>query len=106
MSEFVTIARLGDIPEGEGRIFTVGNQRIAVFRSAGQHYALQNACPHMGESLGLGDLRGDKVICDRHRWSFRLRDGICEESDQWQAKTFPVRIDGDQIQIALIDRPE
>jgi len=104
--QFVTIARLGDIPEGEGRIFTVDNQRIAVFRSAGQHYALQNACPHMGESLGLGDVRGDRVICDRHQWAFRLRDGTCEESDQWRAQTYPVRIRNDQIQVAVTDSPE
>jgi nitrite reductase (NADH) small subunit/3-phenylpropionate/trans-cinnamate dioxygenase ferredoxin subunit len=103
MSEFVTIARLGDVPEGEGRVFTVDDQRIAVFRSAGRLYALQNACPHMGESLGLGDLEDDKVVCNRHQWAFRLCDGECEESDQWQAKTYRVRVHGDQIQVSLTD---
>jgi len=54
---FVTVARRHEIPEGRGRTITVGQERIAVFRVEGQYYALDDRCPHMGASLGIGDVR-------------------------------------------------
>ncbi|MFZ5829642.1 MAG: Rieske (2Fe-2S) protein, partial [Planctomycetota bacterium] len=76
MSEFVTVARVGEIPDNAGRTFRVGDREVAVFRVGDTYYALDDRCPHMGASLGLGDVRDGAVICDRHLWSFRLSDGV------------------------------
>jgi len=54
MSDFVTIAKVGEIPEGKGRRFTVGERQIAVFHVGGRYYALDDRCPHMGASLAVG----------------------------------------------------
>ena len=101
MSEFTTVARLGDIPEGQGRTFTVGDRRVAVFHAGGKYYALDDRCPHMGASLGLGEVRDGTVVCDRHLWAYRLSDGVCLEAPKLRAETFEVRIDGDQIQVRV-----
>ena len=103
MDDYVTVALIGDIPAGEGRAFLLGSRRIAVFLAEGRYYALDNACPHMGDSLALGDVEEDKVVCPRHRWAYRLGDGMCEESDRWQARTYPVRICGSEIQVLVVD---
>ncbi len=101
MSEFTTIAKVGEIPEGEGRTFSVGERRVAVFHCDGQYYALDDRCPHMGASLGLGEVRNGTVICDRHLWAYRLSDGVCLEAPKLRAETFEVRISGDEIQVAI-----
>ena len=101
MNQFITVAKVGEIPEGRGRTFTVGDRRMALFSVAGNYYALADACPHMGASLGVGDVRNGTVICDRHLWAYRLEDGVCADSPNLKAETFEVRIDGDRIQVRL-----
>lgn len=101
MSEFTTVARGGEIPEGRGKAFPVGGRRIAVFFVDGEYYALDDSCPHMGAPLSLGDVRDGMVICDRHLWSFRLADGVCPDAEQLKAETFEVRVEGDEIQVRV-----
>ncbi|MDH3718236.1 MAG: Rieske (2Fe-2S) protein, partial [Planctomycetota bacterium] len=54
MSQFETVASVGDIADGQGATFTVGDQMIAVFKSDGRYFAIDDLCPHMGASLGTG----------------------------------------------------
>jgi len=98
---FVTVAQLDEIPEGRGRTFTVGEQRIAVFRVEGEYYALDDRCPHMGASLGVGEVRDGAVICDRHLWAYRLDDGVCPDTPSLKAKTYEVRVEGGDVQVRL-----
>ena len=101
MADFITVARVGDIPDGEGRSFRADRQAIALFRVGETYYALDDRCPHMGAPLGLGDVRDGKVICDRHLWSFRLSDGECTEAPRLKAKTFETRVVDDEIQVKV-----
>lgn len=101
MSEFVTVAKTGDVPDGKGRSFPVGSREVAVFLVEGRYYALDDHCPHMGASLALGDVRDGAVVCDRHLWAFRLSDGACIEAPALEAETFEVRLEADEIQVRL-----
>lgn len=101
MSEFITVAKVGEIPEGRGRGFPVEDIRIGVFLSQGQYYALDDSCPHMGAPLSLGDVCDGHVVCDRHLWSFSLSDGSCPDVPHLKAQTFKIRIQGDEIQVCL-----
>jgi len=101
MSEFITVAQVGEIPERRGRAFTVGDRRVAVFCFDGTFYALDDRCPHMGASLATGDLRDGAVICDRHLWAFQLADGQCPDIPALRAETFEVRVEGREIQVRL-----
>ena len=51
-AEFITVARVGAIPEGEGASFQVGDRLVAVFNHDGRYLAIDDLCPHMGASLG------------------------------------------------------
>ena len=101
MTDFVCVARVGDIPEGQGRTFRLGDREVAVFFHEGRYYALDDYCPHMGASLGSSDLRGDLVICNRHLWAFRLADGTSPDVPSLRAEAFEVRVVGDEIQVRL-----
>ncbi len=101
MADFVTLARAGDVPEGQGRTFRVGECCIALFLVDGAYYALDDFCPHMGASLGASDLRGDRVVCNRHMWAFRLADGSSPDGPSLRAQTYEVRVAGDAIQVRL-----
>jgi nitrite reductase (NADH) small subunit/3-phenylpropionate/trans-cinnamate dioxygenase ferredoxin subunit len=101
MSEFVAVARVGQIPEGRGKTVTVGDREIALFHVGERYYALDDYCPHMGASLGAGDVRDGAVICHQHLWAFQLSDGSCLDVPTLRAETFEVRVQGDEIQVRI-----
>jgi len=103
MSEaaFTTVVRVGEIPEGEGRTCTVGDRSVAVFLAGGKYYALDDRCPHMGDSLGLGEVHGETIVCPQHLWVFNLADGSCVDSSTLHAETFEVRIHDGEIQVRI-----
>ena len=75
MSEFQTVAKVGEIPEGQGRSFAVNGTMVGVFLSQGRYLAINDFCPHMGASLAEGHVEDDAVMCPWHAWRFSLKDG-------------------------------
>jgi nitrite reductase (NADH) small subunit len=70
------IGTLSQIPPGEGRNFLVGGTTVAVFHThAGEVFATQPACPHLGGPLADGLLGNAAVLCPLHDRLFDLRTG-------------------------------
>jgi len=99
MSEFITVAKVGDIPEGEGRAFAVEGRMIAVFLREGRYTAIDDMCPHMGASLAGGPIEGDVVTCPWHAWRFNICNGTWCDNPRISIDAFEVRIEGEEIQI-------
>ena len=99
---YFTVARVGEIPESQGRCFEVAGRQIAVFLSDGVYYALDDACPHQGAPLSDGIVFDRSVTCTWHGWRFSLEDGRWLDSPRTRTGVYPVRVVGDEIQI-LVD---
>ncbi|MBI2934761.1 MAG: Rieske (2Fe-2S) protein [Chloroflexi bacterium] len=70
------LGKIDMIPEGEGRVFVVGQTQVAVFRSrSGEVYATQALCPHEGGQLADGIVGGRVLICPLHGYRFDLVTG-------------------------------
>lgn len=64
------------IPPGEGRVFEVGSNRVAVFRMRdGELFATQAECPHRGGPLADGLVGAGRAVCPLHGFQFDLRTG-------------------------------
>jgi len=98
-SDFVTVAKVGAIPEGEGQSFQVGERLVAVFLKDGQYFAIDDLCPHMGASLGAGYLENGVVTCPWHAWRFRVTDGTWADNPRIKIPCYPVRVVGDEVQV-------
>lgn len=49
----------------------IWQKSIAVYRdNQGQVHTLENACPHKGIELHLGEVQGDRLVCPYHGWEF------------------------------------
>lgn len=107
MREFVKVAKIGEIPPGEGRAFTVQGRRIAVFLKDGSYHAIDDFCPHMGASLAEGYLDNGGVICPWHAWKFCVETGTWLDNPKSATKsqTFAVRVEGEEIQVEIPDPP-
>jgi nitrite reductase (NADH) small subunit/3-phenylpropionate/trans-cinnamate dioxygenase ferredoxin subunit len=101
MAEFHTVARVGDLGDGEGLTVTVGTKLIALFRENGQYFAIDDTCPHMGASLSGGYLQGGIVTCPWHAWRFRLADGAWADNPRIKIGCYPVRVEGETIQVQV-----
>lgn len=99
MSEFITVAKLGDIPEGEGRAYAVAGRMIAVFNRGGEYTAIDDMCPHMGASLAGGPMDGDTVTCPWHAWRFNICNGQWCDNPRISIDAFEVRVEGEEIQV-------
>ena len=100
---FQTVARVGEILEGQGRSCEVDGRMIAVFLDGGQYYAIDDACPHQGAPLSDGIVFDRSVTCTWHGWRFSLESGRHLEGSRCRVGTYPVRVAGDEIQVAVED---
>jgi nitrite reductase (NADH) small subunit len=96
MSEFQTVAKVGDIAEGQGITVAFGDRLIAVFNSEGKFFAIDDICPHMGASLGAGAVEDGIVTCPWHAWRFKVCDGTWCDNPRLKVDSFEVRVVGER----------
>ncbi len=101
--EFTTVAKVGDIPAGEGRAFPVNGTMVGVFFVDGEYSAINDFCPHMGASLAEGHVEDGAVMCPWHAWSFSITDGTWMDAKDSPVRcaAYKVRLQGDEIQVAV-----
>ncbi len=105
MAEFQTVCRVDELAEGEGKTVGVGDKLIAVFRQDGCYFAIDDTCPHMGASLSGGCVENGVVTCPWHAWRFRLGDGAWADNPRIKIGCYPVRVQGDDVQVQAPDPP-
>jgi nitrite reductase (NADH) small subunit/3-phenylpropionate/trans-cinnamate dioxygenase ferredoxin subunit len=106
MTSFTTVAKVGDIAEGEGQGYTVAGRLIAVFNDRGEYHAIDDLCPHMGAALSPGYILDGEVVCPWHAWRFCIRTGTWSDNDALSVNVFAVRVEGDEIQVQVPEREE
>lgn len=96
------VGRLDAIPRGEGRVFAVAGQRMAVFRThADGVFATQELCPHLGGPLADGLIDGGAVICPLHDRTYDLRSGDGLNTD-CRVRTWPARVGPDGVVVVTL----
>ncbi len=96
---WTSACKVSEIEEGKSKIVTVNGKTLALFKSGGAFYALDNSCPHRGGPLGEGHLEGMEVTCPWHAWSFNVKTGACESMPDMKQKTFPTKVQKDDVLI-------
>lgn len=101
MTEFVKVASTDEIVPGGCKSVEVSGSRIALFNVAGKFFAMDDTCAHRGGPLGEGALDGTIVTCPWHGWQYDVSSGACQTNPSVQMACYGVRIDGDDIMVAL-----
>ncbi|MGA2551239.1 MAG: Rieske 2Fe-2S domain-containing protein [Burkholderiaceae bacterium] len=102
------LARLADLPEGEGRECVVGEadaqERIVLVRLGDRVLAYENRCPHFLIPLHYEPNQfwiygGDTLMCAHHAALFDLESGVCFDGPCKGAalRAIAVRLEGDAI---------
>jgi 3-phenylpropionate/trans-cinnamate dioxygenase ferredoxin component len=104
MGKLVTVARAGEIGDGEGRSFEIGDRTVGVYNCQGNYYAIDDVCTHAFALLHEGSVDRVRctVECPLHSAEFDLRTGAVLAPPASEAvATYPVRLVGDEVQVEL-----
>lgn len=101
-TDFVRVARSGQVPEGHVRRFYVETLELCLARLGGRAYATSNYCTHLDCLLSAGKLVDDGIGCSCHGSVFDLDSGEPVQPPATEPiKTFPVREEGGQIYVRV-----
>ena len=101
MDDYVTVARVGDVPAGGATQVDVGGRKVVLCEMEGEFFAVDAECPHRGGPLGVCPPENGKLICPMHGWEFEIRSGVCPTRPDRPAKVYPVRVVEGEIQVRL-----
>ena len=84
--------------DGETRSIAAGRRMIAIARTQGQFYAIEDLCTHDGGELAGGLVEGTEIICPRHGARFCLRTGKALTPPAYEpVAAFETRIEADHL---------
>jgi nitrite reductase (NADH) small subunit len=96
------VGSIVDIPRRGARCVKNGETTIAIFRTAEDKiFALEDKCPHRNGPLSQGIVHDGCVTCPLHNWVISLETGLAQGADEGSTATYPVKLDGQTIMIAL-----
>jgi len=109
--EWFDICDVDDILHNMGRCALFNEQQVAIFRvedkdGQEQFYAINNYCPFSESNTISRGLTGS--IADKHvvaspiyKQHFELSTGLCLEDESVSLQTYPVRLNGNTVQLAV-----
>lgn len=92
-----------DVAPKEGVMLatTIKGVKIFVTMNNNTLYAAENRCPHEDIELTLGCLKGNRIYCALHGYSFDLLTGNSSEETVYNMKTYAVKQKNNGIYVKL-----
>ena len=101
-AEWIAIASLDDLWEGEMTDVRVGNDLILlVHLSGGDIRAYQGYCPHQKTALADGTMDGCILTCAAHSWQFDLSTGEGVNPKSCRLDRYDLKIEGAAISVCI-----
>ena len=90
------------LDDGEVIGVVVAGQEIALYEADGQIFATDDICTHAYAKLSDGWLEKGEIECPLHAGRFDIKTGKATAPPCIDdIKTYPVRVEGDEIQIQV-----
>ncbi len=100
--EYVAVASVEEIGNGQRLSFEIDYKRIAVFNVGGQYFAMADICSHDDGPLAEGEVDGLEIVCPRHGARFDLSTGeVLTLPAVFDIPVYPLRVVGGEILIGL-----
>ena len=81
---------------------SIGPLKICLARTPSGWYAIEDSCPHLGESLSKGKINYlDEVTCPWHSYRYSLKNGSECEGRGKDARVYEIDIGPGGLQILL-----
>ena len=98
--QFISVAKVSEIPPGTGRVVYVEDVAVALFNVNGEFFAIDNTCKHRGGPLGEGELDSYVVTCPLHGWQYDIRTGAALMHPV-AVTSYKVKVEGDEVKVSI-----
>ena len=100
--EYVEVAEVGELGNGERLFLEIDQFNIVLFNIAGKFFAIGDVCSHDDGPLGDGELEDSEVVCPRHGAHFDIGTGKALSLPAVEdIPAYPTRVEGDKIEVGL-----
>ena len=100
--DFVEIAQMDELPNGERLLVDIGETPVVIFNIAGEFFAIGDLCTHDDGPLGDGDIEAFNVVCPRHGAEFDVRTGKAVSMPAVvDIPAYPVRVVNEMIEVGI-----
>jgi 3-phenylpropionate/trans-cinnamate dioxygenase ferredoxin subunit len=84
--------------DGHAKSIACGRRAIAVARSGGEFFAIEDLCTHDGAELTGGAIEGMEIVCPRHGARFCLRTGRALTPPAYEpVQVFETKIEAEHV---------
>ena len=100
MGNFVKVAKVADVPEGEVIGVDVAGERVGIANVDGAFYGFSAVCWHMGGPLEEGFLEGTSLQCPWHAGDYDVTTGeALVPPASGRLTCYKVRVEGDDLEV-------
>ncbi len=96
---WLTVCNISEIQEDRAKIFTVDNERVAIFKYDGKLSAIHNVCKHQGGPLGEGKIIDGCVTCPWHGYQYLPSNGQSPPPFTEKVTTYELKLDEETVYI-------
>ena len=96
---WLKVCEIDKIEEARAKIFTIKNERIAVFKYEGKLSAIHNVCKHQGGPLGEGKIIDGCITCPWHGYQYLPHNGQSPPPFTEKVATYELKLLGTTIYI-------
>lgn len=101
--DYIRLAATTDFTQVSMKSFSIMGKKVAIIRREdGSYYAIEASCKHQGADLTTGEIRNNVATCPRHQWMYDLESGECINHDSLPLKKHALRLDGENILVAIL----
>jgi 3-phenylpropionate/trans-cinnamate dioxygenase ferredoxin subunit len=103
MADFYDAVPADEVPDESAAVVEVNGKEVALVRTGGQFYALQNECTHANYPIGEGDLVAENVIeCPGHGSTFNIQSGdVLSGPAEDPLATYEVEVVDGMVRVAV-----
>ena len=91
--------RIAEIQNDRAKLFTVGNERVAIFKYDGKLSAVHNVCKHQGGPLGEGKIIDGCITCPWHGFQYLPHNGQSPAPFTEKVMTYQLKVVDETVYI-------
>ncbi len=101
MSDFVSVAKINEIEEGQVKVVRVGDAPIGLAKVDGEFFAFADVCTHDDGPVAEGELDDYIIECPRHGAKFDIRTGKVRQLPAvTPIPVYAVKVEGDTVWVS------
>jgi nitrite reductase/ring-hydroxylating ferredoxin subunit len=94
---WLKVCDISEIEEDRAKIFTVKNERVAIFKYDGKLSAIHNVCKHQGGPLGEGKIIDGCITCPWHGYQYLPSNGQSPPPFTEKVATYELKLDDQTV---------